>query len=127
MQTPKPQNPKTPCENLYVNSQVQIKNLTKVIDIDIASFDGQIVVVVQMNSGNVHVLVNVKVDEFFSLIWNVIFFEGLIHVKRSAEAFPSVACGMLVEVNVTVQNLVESFLTAHFNNVIVFSLHVDDS
>ena len=72
-------------------------------------------------------LIYVQVNEFIGFIGDVVFFERFVHVERSAQSLPSIRSRMLIQLHVTVQNLIQSLLTADLDNVVVLGDHVNDS
>ena len=71
-------------------------------------------------------LINIQVDEFLRLIWDVVLLEGAVHIQRPSESFPGVAGRMLIQINIAVQDLIQRLLTTHIDHVVVLGVQVND-
>ena len=80
-----------------------------------------------MNAWYIAILVQVQVNEVFTLISNIVLFHGEVHVKWSIDSLPGVRSSMVVKLEVSVQDLVHGFFFADLDNIISFGQLVDDS
>ena len=78
-----------------------------------------------MHAGDVAVLVEVEVDEVLRLVRDVVLLHVLFHVEGTTQPLPSVGLGVLVELEVAVQDLVHGLLAADFDRVVRLRQLVD--
>lgn len=71
-----------------------------------------------MDARYVIVFVKVQVDEVFAFVRDVVFFHCLVHVKWSAEAFPGVRSCMLIQLQISVKDLIHSLLARTLDHVV---------
>ena len=79
-----------------------------------------------MNAWNVAVFVQVEINEVLALIWNIILLHSLIHVEGSTQTLPGVRGSVLIELKVSVQDLVHGLLTAYLDGVVCLGELVED-
>jgi len=91
------------------------------------SRDGQVVVEVEVDGGDVLVVVDTQLGQLVPLVWDAILFQVPGHVKNFAETFPRVGSSVTVQNEVTVQDLVDRFFRGYGEHVVVLRERVDNS
>eukprot|EP00997_Jenningsia_sp_PLL12_P006924 NODE_3507_length_766_cov_69.093445_g2934_i0.p1 GENE.NODE_3507_length_766_cov_69.093445_g2934_i0~~NODE_3507_length_766_cov_69.093445_g2934_i0.p1 ORF type:complete len:170 (-),score=3.22 NODE_3507_length_766_cov_69.093445_g2934_i0:197-706(-) len=79
-----------------------------------------------MNSWDVQIFIKIQICELFSFIWNIILLKSALHIKRHAAAFPVVARSMLVDLDISIQNLIQRLFRTDLQNIIILRQKVDN-
>lgn len=91
------------------------------------SFDSEVVVEVDVQCGQILLVVNVEASEFFALVRDSVVVEREVHVEHSTQTLPRVTQRVTVEAQVPLPNVAQALLCAHFQHVALTTQHVDDA